>query len=106
MPTTRQPIALAIWPAEEPTAPEAAETRSESVGLRDAIFINPAYAVKPETPITPSQTEAGAMVVSTFWALEPSDKTYVCHPPSVSTTRSPGAYASCALSTTSPKDWE
>ena len=33
MPTTRAPARLAIWPATEPTAPEAAETTTVSPGF-------------------------------------------------------------------------
>ena len=36
MPTTRQPLILAIWPTIEPTDPAAAETTTVSPALRAA----------------------------------------------------------------------
>ena len=53
MPTTRQPLILAIWPTTEPTAPEAAETTTVSPGCGRPMSSKATYAVIPGMPRTP-----------------------------------------------------
>jgi hypothetical protein len=68
MPTTRQPLILAIWPTTEPTGPDAAATTRVSPGFGLAISRRPTYAVWPGMPSTPSAVEIGAMSGSTLRA--------------------------------------
>ena len=50
MPTTRQPLILAICPTTLPTAPDAPETTTVSPALGCPVFKIPKYAVIPGIP--------------------------------------------------------
>src|ERR1700722_5548499 len=50
VPTTRQPLILAICPATEPVAPAAPDTTTDSPALILPISIIPKYDVRPLIP--------------------------------------------------------
>ena len=81
MPTTRQPLILAIWPTTEPTGPDAAATTRVSPALGLPISRRPAYAVCPGIPSTPSAVEIGAIFGSTLRASPAPNVAYSCQPP-------------------------
>src|SRR5258705_9595143 len=68
-PTTVCPLSLAIWHATDPTAPEAAETKTTSPGLGIAILSKPTQAVSPGMPATPRNACGGRPNVSSFCTL-------------------------------------
>ena len=53
MPTTLQPLILAICPTMLPTAPDAPDTKTVSPSFGSPIFSNPIYAVIPVRPKIP-----------------------------------------------------
>src|ERR1700737_1389730 len=65
-PTTGCPLRLAIWHATDPTAPDAAETKTTSPGLSIAILSKPTQAVSPGMPATPRNAWGGSPNVSSF----------------------------------------
>src|SRR6202521_2777327 len=65
-PTTVCPLSLAIWHTADPTAPDAAETKTTSPGLSIAILSKPTQAVSPGMPATPRNACGASPNVSSF----------------------------------------
>ena len=59
IPTTRQPLILAIWHTIEPTAPAAAETTTVSPFFGCPMSRKPKYAVGPVKPRTEIKAVSG-----------------------------------------------
>ncbi len=76
IPTARQPLIRAIWPATLPTAPAAPDTTTVCPGSGRPTSSSPKYAVNPVVPSTPRWTGAGASVVSTAVMPRPSEIAY------------------------------
>ena len=72
MPTTRQPLILAIWPTTWPTAPAAAETTTVSPATGRPISSSPKYAVIPGMPRTLRYFVSGALSTATVVTALPS----------------------------------
>src|ERR1700680_2210603 len=68
-PTTVCPLSLAIWQTTDPTAPDAAETKTTSPGLSIAILSKPTQAVSPGMPATPRNAWGGSPNGSRFCSV-------------------------------------
>ena len=80
MPTARAPLSFAICPTADPTGPVAAATTTVSPGCGRPIWSNPAYAVKPGMPSTPSAVETGPASGSSRRTAVPGTTACVCQP--------------------------
>src|SRR5882672_10377668 len=100
-PTTVCPLSLAIWHTTDPTAPDAAETKTTSPGLSIAILSKPTHAVSPGMPATPRNACGGSPSVSSFCRL-PAGALYHSRQPNQEETRSPGFNRGSSEAATSP----
>src|SRR3984893_4714785 len=100
-PTTVCPLSLAIWHATDPTAPDAAETKTTSPGLSIAILSKPTQAVSPGMPATPRNACGGSPNVSSFCSV-PAGALNRSRQPNQEETRSPGLNRGSSEAATSP----
>src|ERR1700680_4742945 len=100
-PMTVCPLSLAIWHATDPTAPDAAETKTTSPGLSIAILSKPTQAVSPGMPATPRNAWGGSPNVSSFCTV-PAGALYHPRQPNQEETRSPGLNRGSSEAATSP----
>ena len=76
----------ASWPAIEPTAPAAADTRTVSPARGRPCSKSPKYDVMPVMPSTPRYIDGVPSAGSTRTSPLPSDTAYSCTPKSPCTT--------------------
>src|ERR1700681_1932402 len=100
-PTTVCPLSLAIWHTADPTAPDAAETKTTSPGLSIAILSKPTQAVSPGMPATPRNALGGGPHVSRFCSV-PAGALIPSRHPTQEETRSPGLNRGSSEAATSP----
>src|ERR1700687_4261485 len=100
-PTTVCPLSLAIWHTTDPTAPDAAETKTTSPGLSIAILSKPTQAVSPGMPATPRNAWGGSPNVSRFCRV-PAGALYHSRQPHQEETRTPVLNRGSSEAVTSP----
>ncbi len=80
MPTTRQPLILAICPTMLPTAPAAPDTTTVSPSRSSPVSSRPKYAVIPGMPSAARYVVAGTRAVSIFCTPSPFESANSCTP--------------------------